>query len=279
MYLFDFHIHSNHSSDGKNSMADLCTKAIEQGLKEVAISDHFDPSFGNENCAEYKPGEYFRDIKKAKLMFSNKLKIKTAVELGQPHLFPEYARRLIETNSYDYVLASVHRMSNNRDFGKIYYNYENIASYCIRYMIELLSMVKWNKFDCVGHIDMVKKYASRYNVKTSFLDYEDRLEEILRLIIETGKGIEVNSSGLRQSCKECMPNLDILSMYKRLGGEIITVGSDAHTSEEVGAGLKDAIELIKHAGFKYLTVFTERKPEMVKITEKSSEISAGRKLA
>ena len=267
MYLYDYHMHSLNSSDGKNSISELCAAAIASGLKEIAVTDHFEPTMGNEKYPFYKPGNYFLDMLKARLVHGD-LKIKYAVELGQPHLYPEYSQKLLEDYPYDYVLASVHRMLNNVDFGDVAYNPENVYFYCNRYLNELKLLAQWNKFDCVGHLDLVKRYASNYNTKADLMDYRERLEDILKILISSGKGIEVNTSGLRQAAGECLPGLNIITLYRELGGEIITIGSDAHSAEEVGKGIADAIELIKEAGFNYMTVFTGRQPSMVKISDK-----------
>lgn len=279
MYLYDYHMHSQNSSDGKNSVTDMCIKAISAGLKEIAVTDHFEPIGGNEKYPYYMPGSYFFDIMKAKTIFSGRLEIKCGVELGQPHMYPEYSLKLIESHPYDYVLASVHRTRDNEDFGMVVYNQENISGYCEKYLEELRLLARWNKFDCVGHLDLVKRYASKYGVKVKLVDYDDKLEEILRILIRNGKGIEVNTSGLRQHAGESLPGFDIIRMYRQLGGEIITVGSDAHRAADVGKGIKDTIETIKHAGFDFMTVYTKRQPTMVKISDKPSVYSFAKKLA
>jgi len=102
------------------------------------------------------------------------------------------------------------------------------------------------------------------------MDYKDRLEEILKILIQNRKGIEVNTYGLRQSSKQCLPDFDIISFYLQLGGKIITVGSDAHKAADVGEGVRDAVEIISNAGFKYLTVFSNREPHMIRISDKVS---------
>ncbi len=270
MYLYDYHMHSTNSSDGKSTISELCAGAIAAGLEEIAVTDHFEPSLGNEKYPFYKPGSYFLDILKARLVFGREIKIKYAVELGQPHIYPEYSQKLIEAYPYDYVLASLHRMRNNKDFGDITYNAANVTFYCIKYLNELKSLAQWNKFDCIGHLDLVKRYASGNGTKADFMDHRDKLEEILTMIIQNGKGIEVNTSGLRQSAGECLPGFDIISFYRQLGGEIITVGSDAHIAGDVGKGIKDAIEIIQRAGFNYMTVYTGRQPSMIKLSDKSS---------
>ena len=270
MYLYDYHTHSLNSSDGKSSISEMCDRAIASGLKEIAVTDHFEPSLGNERYPYYRSENYFFDILKAKAIFQKEIKIKSGVELGQPHLYPEYSLKLIQSHQYDYVLASSHKMGDNRDFGELIYDEENVSEYCIKYLNELKSLAEWNEFDCIGHLDLVKRYASKFNLKANFMNYKERLEEIFTVIIKNGKGIEVNTSGLRQSAEECLPGLDIITFYRQLGGEIITMGSDAHSADDIGKGIKEAIEVIKLAGFNYMTVYEKRKPSMIKISDKTS---------
>ena len=279
MYLYDYHIHSINSSDGRNTVSELCVDAIASGMKEIAVTDHFEPSFGNEAYPYYNVGNYFFDIMRVKAIFRNELKIKSAVELGQPHLFPEYSQKLIDSNAYDYVLGSAHKMKEGKDFGDIAYSRENIAEYCNKYLDELKSLVEWNKFDCVGHIDLIKRYASRFKIKADLMSYRERLELVLKKVITNGKGIEVNTSGLRQSAGECLPGFSIIRLYRQLGGEIITVGSDAHTARDVGSGIMDAVELISLAGFRYMTVYTARQPSMIKIADSTPVYRVGKKSA
>ena len=270
MYLYDYHTHSVNSTDGKDEIKDLCISAVNKGLMEIAISDHFEPTKGNESYPAYKAEKYFAEVQAAREFCSGKIKIKTAVELGQPHLFPEYSLNLINTHKYDYVLASAHKMENNTDFSELIYEEEKMDFNCLKYLVELQTLAEWNNFDCIGHLDLVKRYAANYNTRACLMNYREYLENILNVLIQNGKGIEVNTSGLRQASKECMPDLDIVSLYFHLGGEIITVGSDAHVAEDVGKGIGDAIDIIKNAGFNYLTVFSGREPHMIRISDKAS---------
>lgn len=88
-YLYDYHTHSNNSTDGNNSVLEMCQSAVSKGLKEIAITDHFEPKKGNEGYREYKPGVYWMDVLKAKEIFKGRLKIKMGVELGQPINWPK----------------------------------------------------------------------------------------------------------------------------------------------------------------------------------------------
>ncbi|AFM00057.1 histidinol phosphate phosphatase HisJ family [Desulfitobacterium dehalogenans ATCC 51507] len=275
MFLMDYHMHSLNSSDAHDEITTLCDKAIARGLQEIAITDHFEPSSGNEQYLQYNGKKYFSEISEARQRFEGKIKIKSGVELGQPHRFSKHSLKLIEEYPYDYVLGSAHRLPNNVDFGEVHYTPENLATYCAIYLLELKTLAQWDHYDCLGHLDLVKRYAANYQLRANLMDYQEQLAEILKIVIQKGKGIEVNTSGLRQSSKECLPGLDIIRLYKELGGEIITVGSDAHWAEDVGKGIPEGMELIRRAGFNYVTVYTNRKPTMIKIGDKPTVFTRG----
>ncbi|HHY25341.1 MAG TPA: histidinol-phosphatase HisJ family protein [Desulfitobacterium dehalogenans] len=275
MFLMDYHMHSLNSSDAHDEITALCKKAIPRGLQEIAITDHFEPSSGNEQYLQYNGKKYFSEISEARQRFEGKIKIKSGVELGQPHRFPKHSLKLIEEYPYDYVLGSAHRLPNNVDFGEVHYTPENLAAYCENYLIELKTLAQWDHYDCLGHLDLVKRYAANYQLRANLMDYQEQLAEILKIVIQKGKGIEVNTSGLRQAAGECLPGLDIIRLYKELGGEIATVGSDAHWAEDVGKGIPEGMELIRRAGFSYVTVYTNRKPTMIKIGDKPTVFTLG----
>lgn len=279
MYLYDYHCHSEHSMDGTDSIAELCAAAIAAGLQELAVTDHFEPTPQDEKASDYQAKKYFAAVEKASSLYQEKLKLKYAVELGQPHLYTTRSEKLLADHPYDYVLASVHMLPTGEDLGFIAYSKENISFYTQAYLDELKKLARWNKFDCLGHFDLLKRYAMMRGVETDFMAYREQVEEILKIVIANGKGIEVNTSGLRQESKECLPGLDILKLYKQLGGEIITIGSDAHFAKDVGKGVKEAIELLKTAGFKYATVYTQRQPEMIKISGRPSGYTKGIQIA
>ena len=80
-----------------------------------------------------------------------------------------------------------------------------------------------------------------------------------------GKAIELNTSGLRQVLGDTMPNFHLLKRFRELGGEYVTLGSDAHKAEELGEGIPRAMEMLEEAGFEYRTVYKEHQPLQFKI--------------
>lgn len=266
-HMFDYHIHSTYSLDGKSSLEELCRSAYLRGFGEIAVTDHFEPVEGDESCRFYNPDGYFQELERVRQKYRGRLNIKAGVELGQPHLFKAEAEKLINTMDYDYVLGSAHKLPNGLDVSQLNYKRLEIEDVYKMYLAQLEKLVQWGQFDCVGHLDLVKRYATPYyDGRMTLCTMEDRLAAVLKSLIEKGKGIEINTSGLRQSPKETMPGIDVLRLYRRLGGEILTIGSDSHCAEDVGKGVAAAIELAQEAGFGYITVFTGRVPEWKRIS-------------
>lgn len=288
-YLFDYHIHSTHSSDGHNTIFEICNEAVRKGLREIAVTDHFEPTPGNADYSTYKPYSYWIELALAREVFKGKLKIKLGIELGQPHHFLDSSNAIVKQIPYDYVIGSAHKLQSGVDFSEIAYENYALSEITQIYLKEIKELVANADFDCVGHMDLIKRYCKAFYSEKSIhhekvtLDVQhELLTETLKLIIQKGKGIEINTSGLRQSSQETMPGFDVLKLYKDLGGEILTIGSDAHFAAHVGEGISYAIELARFSGFKYLTVFENRKPEWINISRnegfyffENSEISIG----
>jgi histidinol-phosphatase (PHP family) len=274
-YLMDYHVHSTHSTDAISSIIEICQSAVSRGISEIVITDHFEPSNGDELYQIYNQKGYWSEITKAKQQYRGKLKVKMGVELGQPHIFQEGSKIVMKDFPYDYVIASAHKLPDGRDMSQIDYSSITIEDACEMYLGQINNLIDWQNFDCVGHMDLIKRYsASTYGKNLSLTCQHELLTQVLKKLIESGKGIEINTSGLRQKPKETMPGLDVLALYHKLGGEILTIGSDAHKAEDVGKGINEAIMLAMEAGFKFITSFDKRKPIQIKINDEKA-FSAG----
>lgn len=266
MKLVDYHIHSRYSLDSRATLEDIAHFAMAKGLKEIVVTDHFEPTTRDREYLNYDPIDQRRMIENLNDRLQGKLTIRQGVELGQPHHFPDLTDSVKAKVDFDYIIGSAHKDSRDIDASELEYDLNNLDPIAEKYLQEVLSMVKNDAFDCIGHLDLIKRYASRNGITLSLSTYQQELEEIFKILISNGKGIEINTSGLRESMNGFMPDFDIARFYKDLGGEIITIGSDAHFAEDVGEGLKHAVDMLRDAGFRYITVYNKRVPDFEAIT-------------
>ena len=166
----------------------------------------------------------------------------------------------------DFIIASIHNLPDVPDF--YFYPYESekeCEDLNRRYLRELIRMADFPHFDVMGHIGYTTRYMSRkgFGERISVEKYGDELTELLRRLIRNGKGIECNASGFRDPNAAPYPAGDILRLYRALGGEIITVGSDAHDPSQVFFGIREAYELLKSCNFRYVSEFRERRCEFI----------------
>ena len=276
--MFDNHSHTQYSGDipkGKgNSVRELCLAAIEKGLKGIAITDHFDidgiydgyfPPLDHDAVAS--------DIYAAREEFGDKLCILQGIELGQATHMPEESSLQLLSQPYDIVLGSVHAVRGIIDFAdtdiKSMQKNEYIRLW-EQYIEEVLDTIAWGNFDVLTHITYPKRYYLGNGI-TDFPDIKGRgreyFEPILKAVIAKGISLECNTSGLRQAMGECLPNEDLLRFYYELGGRDVSIGSDAHKAQDLGANFKEACEMLTSIGFKQLAKFNSRKKDFYNISE------------
>ncbi len=267
--IYDSHTHSDNSPDGYHSVTFLCENAIEKGMAGFALTDHCDINVYFQDKYDKTIRQSNFEMMKAKSIFSDRLELSAGVELGQPLQALENAEQVLASYDFDFVICSLHNNLNQQDYYFINYNDPelDIKDLFDRYFQELLETIAWGKFDVLGHLTYPLRYMNGiYKKNYSFLDhYYDEIVAVMKGVIQQGKGIEINTSGLRQPVGVTLPDLPYIKLYKQLGGEILTIGSDSHTAQDIGAGIADGILIAKEAGFDYYTFFQDRKPKMIKI--------------
>ncbi len=91
--------------------------------------------------------------------------------------------------------------------------------------------------------------------------HKEVIDKILKKLIEKKIGIEINTSALRYGLRDFHPCRKILKRYRELGGEIITIGSDAHRALDIMRDFDKAKDVLRELGFEKYCVFTKRKLE------------------
>lgn len=258
--LMDYHHHSLHSFDSKAVMADICRQAIDNGVKEICFTEHFSvnplaPTYGHMNF-----DRYFSDIEVCRQNFSKQLLIKAGIELCEPHLMKEQYKEALQSLPLDFIMGSIHNIDNTK---LRLFVAEHGPAANARYFEEVYKMVCGADIDVIAHLDLIKRYSHDTIGVYDFNEHREVLHAILEKAIERGIGIEINTSSLRGSLQDTMPSKQILQLYRELGGEILTIGSDSHATETVGANIGDAYELANGCGFRRLFTFEQRQAQAV----------------
>lgn len=270
-FYADYHLHTYISHDGHETMAAMAAAARRAGMAEICVTDHCDVAgwqdYRPTDADSHVPFDVIADRETLMREDPPGIEVRRGIELGEAHLWPEKALEFAAAPGLDFVIGSLHMLREDGDFYAIQYRSEAHCETLIdRYMEQCLEIAELNFFDVFGHIGYFRRYMSKYgfNTRLDLSRWGDKIGTLLRTIIRNGKGIELNTSGVRDGLG-FFPDEPILRLYKSLGGEIITVGSDAHFSENAGQDVAAGYALLQTIGFKYVTVFRERKPEFIRI--------------
>ena len=261
-YHADYHIHTNHSPDAYSDMVEACHMARSKGFNEIAFTDHFEfysPSYPKGFYSERYLREIQTEIRHCQELFQDRLVIRQGIEMGQPTVNPEWSKQIMDSFHFDYVVGAVHKL-RDLDISLIAFKECHLEDICQRYLCALYDLVESADFDCLAHIDLIRRYSAKQGIPIDLCDYPDQLEAVLKKLIERGKGLEINTSGLRQEAASTLPGRRLLRLYKKLGGEIIVIGSDAHQVSDVGADWGEAADIALQTGFKYYATYEGRKP-------------------
>ena len=78
--------------------------------------------------------------------------------------------------------------------------------------------------------------------------FPDILDAVLKTLIEKQIGLECNTAGFKYGLGHPNPTEEILRRYRELGGELLTLGSDAHQPKHLAYDFARAGELLKTCG-------------------------------
>ncbi len=265
-FISDSHTHSENSFDGKDSVVMLCDRAYQLGLYSLTVTDHCE-------CHEYYANHVrkdiegsVRDVRKAKGLYADKLKIYTGIELGQPTQDLKAADEALTLGEFDFVLGSLHNLRGEQDFYYLEYDEDNVPKLLTRYFDELLELIEDDRFDSLAHLTYPFRYiAVNPDIHFSPDQYREQIDAVLEALVKRKKALEVNTSGLRQKIGVTLPDETVVRRFRELGGRYVTVGSDAHRWGDIGAGIEDALRMLQKCGFTHFTVYRERMPEMLPI--------------
>lgn len=267
MFKADYHLHSEFSSDCQEPLPRIFDRAVELGMDGLAVTDHLDLDFPrHDGTFELDLPRYLQVLSEYREKGWKGLQIRVGVELGlQPHMAEEI-RAIMERPEIDFVIGSQHCVGWTELFDDSFFRGKERDQAHRDYFEEFYRNLKtFGGVSVLGHLDFFRRYGkTAYGEAHREVDYDahmDVIDEILRLAVDLGVGLELNTSAHRLGLGHFHPHPVILSRYRELGGEIITIGSDSHSTGEIGWHFDECYDLLENLGFRYTCGFTGQVPE------------------
>lgn len=264
MYKADSHIHTSFSFDGRQTPEELIEAAVKAGLDEVTVTEHCEC---NDNSAIPEGEVPWPDLDvKAytetyeKLKETSPVKINIGIELGQATQGKEYAARMTGAYKWDFILGSLHNVRNEYDFYYIDYKNKDINRLFKEYFEQLYETVEYGGFSVLTHLYYPVRYIYRAGLTVDITLFDDQIFQILKLAVKKGIGLEINTSALNDKFGDFVPGFRYAKMYRGLGGETVTVGSDSHYPSKVGLGIEKAYDMLREAGYSFVSTFESQRP-------------------
>jgi histidinol-phosphatase (PHP family) len=253
----DAHMHTDLSPDADVPIDAYAALAREQGVAEIAVTDHIDflagePAYG---FADYD--RRARMVRDAAERWAGEPGIRLGLEVSYDRTIEGEIAAYLRSHAYDYVIGSVH-MSRRGPFR----SRAAAAAWCAGrtpreatapYFDEVERAIRSGLFDTIGHLDFVKRYTMDHLGPFEYEPHADIYDRLLRALLDTGTALEVNASGLRQQPGESYPAPAVVDRFRELGGARIVAGTDAHRVEHFRFGLADVYRAIGAAGFRALS--------------------------
>ena len=285
--LEDYHIHSEYSDDSTEKMIDQINKAISLKLDEICFTDHVDYGIKkdwDEGDIRYRGGDgihietmnplanvdyprYFKELSELQEEYKGRLVIRKGLEFGIQTITIDLFNKLYERygDQLDFVLLSMHQIDNKEFWTQDYQTDKTQKEYNENYYREIYEVMKqYKNYSVLAHLDLLNRYD--LNGIYPFDKVKDMIAEILKLAIKDNKGIELNTSSWHYGLKDSQPSRKILHLYKDLGGKIITIGSDAHSTKYLADHITDGLKILRdEIGFDEICSFDHMVPSFHKI--------------
>ncbi|HAB93458.1 MAG TPA: histidinol phosphate phosphatase [Lachnospiraceae bacterium] len=270
--IADYHLHTSFSGDSTASMETQVLSALERGLSCLCFTDHYDPFFPYENNPDVEPGtfeldypSYYREYLRMRDKYKGKITLRFGIELGLQACLSDYLKDYVRDHrELDFIIGSNHLCGGYDPYYPAFLVGRTEEEALNLYLEESLdNLLGFSDIDSCGHLDYVVRYLPHRESLYTYRAFSDRIDPILRFLISRGIALEVNTSPLSKRMRFFNPLPDILARYRELGGELITVGSDAHVPERVAGCFEETSKILKDLGFRYYAVYENRKPQML----------------
>ena len=277
--LVDYHVHTAYSDDSEYLMEDVVRDAIGKGLSEICFTDHVDygikRDWDDPRGVLYRMGgpgepermalanvdypEYAAEINRLREQYGSQITIRMGMEFGMQRHTVSLYEDLYARYPFDFIILSVHQVDDKELWTQDYQYDKTQREYNLGYYEEILALVNsYHNYSVLGHLDLISRYDKQGHYP--FEEVRAIIEEILKKVIADGKGIEVNTSSHRYGIDDLTPAENILKLYRELGGRIITIGSDSHRPEHLGAYIGETMRELQQMGFSEFCTYENMMP-------------------
>lgn len=272
--LADCHLHSEHSGDSVAPMEKQILAGLRRGLKYMCFTDHYDPDFPYDILPDVKPGtfaldhsSYRKDFLEMKDKYAERVKLYYGVELGLQSHLGEFLSSYVKSHpEFDFIIGSNHLCGGIDPYYPIFLENRTEEEAMELYLEETLDNLRnFSDIDSCGHLDYVSRYLPHRDTFYTYAAFADRIDPILALLIDRGIALEVNTAPLMKGIRYFNPLPEVLTRYREMGGELITIGSDAHLPRKVAGRFEKAERILRSLGFRYYAVYENRKPQMLSL--------------
>jgi histidinol-phosphatase (PHP family) len=279
-YLFDYHLHTSVTIDGRMSEMDACERAVSLGIQEIAFTNHIMLAQPDYTISPQAFVDHWKVIQDCQAHYPQ-LVIRLGLEMDY---YLDREKEITATLSdyedligrpFDLVLGSVHELNgsffSSKHVAPAFFKGSDLLGLYHAYFQVVTRAAQSGLFDIMAHPDLIKKYTHELTPPIPFEVYRCSVEPFIDTMIDHGVGLEVNTKGLKLSVREIYPSLDFLKLYLAKAREhgvdpTITLGSDAHRAEEVGHQIPETTQMLGVLGLSYLTRFDQRQRSQVSIT-------------
>ena len=264
MYFADYHTHSRVSPDAFSSMTEMAEAAIRQGLQEICFTDHVEPIWFGSTAPRktYDWAPLTEEFRAAQAAAGDRITLRLGAELGDAVWGIERMERMLAgAPELDFCIGSIHTLSEKMDGRDLYFlspkDEEDTRKCLADYLGQVKKLAEWGKFQVLGHLTLPLRYLNEgRGMHATFDGFEPEMEEIFRIIIPKGIGIELNTNRGNTP----LPDAKWLKLYRGMGGEVITLGTDAHAPAAVGCAIREGQALLRECGFRRFCTFRQGQP-------------------
>lgn len=258
----DYHLHSAHSADAHTSVAPMCEAALAAGLRDICFTEHLDFDRSDPGYGFLDDEAFSAAVADARARYAGRLVIRKGIEFDFRRAYGTEPGETLAAMDLDFVLGSVHTAAGRPIYGLSAEDRDaaDLAELLDDYLAETAALAESGWCHALGHFDYVYKQAPALVEPYRDAAYWERVERILASCVAGGVAIEVNTHHLHDRRQGLAADEEILRRYRRLGGRLVTVGSDAHRPGDVAHAFPEAERALREAGFTMVTGYDRGRP-------------------